>query len=51
MKSPRQNRRDIVVSVIIGILLTFLPVWMWEENLLQILASIVFALFTYLALL
>lgn len=51
MKSPRQNRRDIVVSVIIGILLTFLPVWMWEKNLQQILASIVFALFTYLVLL
>lgn len=51
MKSPRQNRKDIVVSAIIGVLLTFLPVWMWEKNLQQILASIVFALFTYLALL
>lgn len=51
MKSPRQNRRDIVVSVIIGILLTFLPVWMWEKNLQQVLAGIVFALFTYLVLL
>ena len=50
MKSPRQNKKDIVVSAIIGILLTFLPVWMWEKNLQQVLASIVFALFTYLAL-
>lgn len=50
MKSPRQNRKDIVVSVIIGILLTFLPVWMWEESLQQILAGIVFALLTYLTL-
>ena len=51
MKSPRQNRKDIVVGVIIGILLTFLPVWIWEKSLQQVLAGIVFALFTYLALL
>ena len=51
MKSPRQNKKDIVVSAIIGILFTFLPVWMWEKFSQQILASIVFALFAYLALL
>lgn len=51
MKSPRQNRKDIVISAIIGILVTFLPFWLWEKNLQQILASLVFALFTYLILL
>lgn len=51
MKSPRQNRKDIVVSAIIGILLTFLPIWMWETTLQQVLACITFALYTYLVLL
>lgn len=51
MKTVRQNRKDMVVSAIIGILSTFLPCWMWETALQQILASLVFALFTYLILL
>ena len=51
MKSPRQNRKDIAVSVIIGILVTFLPCWIWGDVASQVLGCVVFALFTYLALL
>ena len=50
MKSPRQ-KKDIVCSTLIGILLTFLPIWMWETTLQQVLACITFALYTYLVLL
>nr|DAD95044.1 MAG TPA: hypothetical protein [Siphoviridae sp. ctGfF74] len=50
MKSPRQNRKDIVVSAIIGILFTFLPCWEWTGNFQQFLGSVIFSLFTYLAL-
>ena len=51
MKSPRQNRKDIVVSVIIGILVTFLPCWIWGDTISQVLGCVIFALMTYLALL
>lgn len=51
MKSPRQNRKDIVVSAIIGILVTFLPCWIWGDVTSQALGCVVFALFTYLSLL
>nr|DAN01910.1 MAG TPA: hypothetical protein [Caudoviricetes sp.] len=51
MKSPIQNRKDIVVSAIIGILITFLPGWIWETAIQQILASLVFSLSMYLILL
>lgn len=51
MKSPRQNRKDIVVSVIIGILVTFLPCWIWGDIISQVLGCVIFALMTYLALL
>jgi hypothetical protein len=51
MKSPRQKRKDIVVSSIIGILFTFLPCWIWGDVASQVLGCVVFALFTYLMLL
>jgi hypothetical protein len=51
MKTPRQNRKDVVVSAIIGILVTFLPCWIWGDVASQVLGCVVFALFTYLALL
>lgn len=51
MKSPRQNRKDIVVSAIIGVLLTFLPCWIWGDVASQVLGCVIFALFTYLVLL
>lgn len=51
MKSPRQNRKDIVVSAIIGILFTFLPCWIWGDTISQVLGCVIFALMTYLALL
>lgn len=51
MKTPRQNRKDVVVSSIIGILFTFLPCWIWGDVASQVLGCVVFALFTYLALL
>lgn len=51
MKTPRQNRKDIVVSAIIGILVTFLPCWIWGDTISQILGCVIFALMTYLALL
>lgn len=51
MKAPRQNRKDIVVSAIIGILITFLPCWIWGDVASQVLGGLVFSLFTYLALL
>lgn len=51
MKTPRQNRKDVVVSAIIGILVTFLPCWIWGDVASQVLGCVVFALFAYLALL
>lgn len=46
----RQDIKDIVVSVIIGILFTFLPCWEWTGNFQQILGSVIFTMLTFLVL-
>ena len=44
-------KRNIVISTIIGALLTYLPFWMWDRPTEQLAAGATFALIAFVVLL
>lgn len=39
--------RNLILSLIIGILATYLPIWRWSDTLAQITGAVVIAMLTF----
>ncbi len=47
MEREEHMKRDLILSIIIGVLVTYLPFWEWSDTFAQISGAVVIAMLVF----